>query len=159
VAPLGTFTGDRFAVVPPADLGFGSHQLRVLAADRSGNAMAPAVWSFSVVDVTAPTLADPRPDDGSSGSDRTPTISIAAADAGTGVDPSSLQVLVDGSDVTSWGDFDGSRFRYAPGDLGAGVHTISVTVADRAGNVAGPLMWQFAVANPATLRLNVAAAP
>jgi archaellum component FlaG (FlaF/FlaG flagellin family) len=81
------------------------------------------------------------------------------ADGGSGVDPSSLQVLVDGSDVTSWGDFDGSRFRYAPGDLGAGVHTISVTVADRAGNVAGPLMWQFAVANPATVHLAVVSGP
>ena len=33
------------------------------------------------------------------------------------------------------------------------MHTVSVTVADKAGNVAGPVSWQFAVADPAVLRL------
>src|SRR5262249_18299924 len=47
------------------------------------------------------------------------------------------------------------RFVYDPGTLGAGVHTVSVTVADTSGNVAGPVMWQFAVVDPA--RLDVAA--
>jgi hypothetical protein len=256
VAPAGAFDGTSFAYTPTADLAFGDHQLRVLVADRSGNPLAPTAWTFHVADVTAPALGDPRPDAGSSSSDRTPVISVAAFDGGTGVDPATLSVVVDGRDVTSlgafadgrftyqprdllalgdhtvvarvsdragnrsaplewhfgvrdeapptidgrlpasgstvpgaatigfdvtdagsgvdpatlvvtvdgsnvatWGAFDGSRFRYAPGNLGAGVHTVAVVVADRSGNVVGPLMWQFAVANPATLHLDVASGP
>jgi hypothetical protein len=256
VAPAGTYDGTRFSYTPASELAFGNHEVRVLAADRSGNPLPPTAWSFRVADVTAPALGDPRPDDGSASSDRTPAISVVASDAGTGIDPAtlsvtldgrdvtrlgtlaggrfayqpqeplplgdhvviarvsdragnaaapfqwhfgvrdeapptidgrlpapgatvpgaavigfdvadpgagidapSLHVAVDGSDVTEWGTFDGSRFRYAPGNLGAGVHTIAVTVADRAGNVAGPVVWQFAVANPATVRLTVTSGP
>jgi hypothetical protein len=54
--------------------------------------------------------------------------------------------MVDGSDVAAWGTLTAGRFRYAPGNLGAGVHTIAVTVADLSGNPVGPVMWQFAVA-------------
>jgi len=39
------------------------------------------------------------------------------------------------------------------------VHTVSVTVADVAGNQAGPVMWQFAVADPATLSLTFRSGP
>ena len=107
-------------------------------------------WTFTVRDEMAPTVCGRLPVAGTTVAGAVP-IGFDVADTGTGIDPSSLQVLVDGSDVTSWGAFEGGHFRYAPGDLGAGVHTIAVTVADAAGNVAGPLMWQFAVADPATL--------
>ena len=256
VAPLGTFADGVFAMTPAGDLQFDTHEVRVLVSDRSGNAMPPAVWRFSVDDRTAPVLGDVRPDDGEAGSDRTPAISVAVADAGVGidpagfsltldgtqvadlaafatgrltyvpagplafgehvvvatasdaagnrsgprawrftvrdeaapviskqvpaagvtvagatpigfdaadtgvgVDPASLIVTVDGSDVTAWGSFAGGRFAYSPGNLGAGVHTIGVTVADLSGNVAGPVLWQFAVADPARLDLVAATAP
>jgi hypothetical protein len=242
--------------MPGADLQFGTHELRVLVSDRSGNAMPPAVWRFSVEDRTAPVLGDVRPDDGGAGSDRTPAISVAvadagvgidpagfsltvdgtqvaglaafaagrltyvptgplafgehvvvatagdaagnlsaprtwrftvrdeaapviskqvpaagvtvagatpigfdAADAGVGIDPVSLIVTVDGSDVTAWGSFAGGRFVYSPGNLGPGVHTIGVTLADLSGNVAGPVLWQFSVADPARLDLVAGTAP
>jgi hypothetical protein len=256
VAPLGTFANGMFAVVPAADLAFGTHELRVMVADRSGNAMPTAIWRFAVEDRTAPVLGDVRPDDGAAGSDRTPVISFAVDDQGTGidpaafsltidgtqvvslatflagrlsyvpekplgfgehvvaaragdrsgnvsapltwrftvrdevaptisrqlpapgvtvagatpigfdvtdigvgVDPASLVVGVDGSDVAPWGTLAGGRFLYTPGNLGAGVHTVSVTVADLSGNLAGPLMWQFAVADPARLDLVIGTAP
>ena len=87
------------------------------------------------------------------------TIGFDVSDLGSGVDESSLMVTVDGSDVVSWGTLTAGRFRYAPGNLGAGVHTVAVTVSDRSGNVTGPVMWQFAVADPATLDLVAIAAP
>jgi hypothetical protein len=37
--------------------------------------------------------------------------------------------------------------------MSPGVHTVSATVVDKAGNVAGPESWQFAVADPAVLEL------
>ena len=48
---------------------------------------------------------------------------------------------------------------YDPGTLAAGVHTVSVTVADTSGNVAGPVMWQFASVDPARLDLSALAVP
>ena len=256
VAAAGTLVAGHFSLVPGANLAYGSHRVKVTVADRSGNTMTPAEWTFAVADVTAPVLSDPTPKDGSSGADRTPAISFQVADAGIGVDPDAiavsldgsditvhgafadgrfsylptvplgfgvhtvsaraadragntspamawsftvadeqppsvtgqrpvpgsivpgatviafdmsdtgtgvatgtLMVEVDGSDVASWGTLTGSHFAYAPGNLGAGVHTIAVTVADNAGNVAGPVMWQFAVADPASLGLTAAGGP
>ena len=256
VAAAGTLAAGHFSLIPGANLAYGSHHVKVTVADRSGNTMAPAEWTFAVADATAPVLSDPTPKDGSSGADRTPAISFQIADAGIGVDPDAiavsldgsditaggafangrfsylpalplgfgvhtisarasdragntspamvwsftvadeqppsvtgqrplpgsivpgaaviafdmsdagtgvatgtLRVDVDGSDVASWGTLTGSHFSYAPGNLGAGVHTIAVTVADNAGNVAGPVMWQFAVADPASLGLAAAGGP
>ena len=257
VAPFGNLANGSFRFQPADDLGFGHHVVSVAVSDHSGNAMAPARWSFDVVDRTAPVLSDVRPDDGAAGPDRTPPISFAVADdGGTGVDADSIELLLDGSDVTAagtyangrfsytpvaalgfgvhtlsagaadragnlsaaltwrfevrdetppvvagllpvagstvagaavigfdvtdigsgiddatlivmvdgsdvagWGSLSGGRFRYAPGNLGAGVHTIAVTVSDRAGNRVGPVMWQFAVADPARLSLTALTAP
>jgi hypothetical protein len=85
-------------------------------------------------------------------------IGFDVSDSGSGVDPAALHVTVDGSDVTAWGTYAGGRYTYAPGTLAAGVHTVAVSAADRAGNVAGPVMWQFAVADPATLDLTAGGA-
>ena len=256
VAGLGVLDSGEFRFTPLSDLDYGQHQVRVLVSDRSGNAADPAVAAFTVIDITPPTLSDPRPDDGSAGSDPTPVVSAAVEDAGIGIDPGSvrltldgvdvtsqselaagrityrpspplglgqhvavlsagdlagnpappltwrftvrdetppaidqrlpvpgstvpgaaeigflatdpgsgldadtLRVTVDGSDVTGWGSFSDGRFRYAPGNLGAGVHTVAVTLADRSGNSVGPVMWQFAVADPATLDLAALSAP
>jgi hypothetical protein len=251
VAPFGTFAAGTFDYTPAVDMAYGRHTVSVTVADRYGNVMRPATWSFDVVDATAPVLSDVRPDDGSESSDRTPAISFAAADAGVGVDPAgivvtldghdvsaagsfaggrfsftpsqplaygrhdvtaqasdrsgnrsavmawsfevrdetppvisdrsprpgaivtgpaavmftvtdagtgvddaTLAVSVDGQDVMSWSTWSGGRFVYDPGTLGAGVHTVSVTVADTSGNVTGPVLWQFAAVDPA--RLDVA---
>ena len=256
VSAAGTFSAGHFSLQPGANLAYGTHHVKVAVSDRSGNAMTPAQWTFAVADVTPPVLSDATPKDGSSGADRTPVISFQVADigigvdpdtiavtldgtqvgagasyvagrftyvppaalgfgvhtvsarvsdlagnrspalawsftvadedppvisgqrplagsivpgatviafdmadAGTGVDAATLRVDVDGSDVVSWGSLTGSHFAYAPGNLGAGVHTIAVTVADNSGNVAGPVMWQFAVADPATLALAPAGGP
>jgi hypothetical protein len=252
VAAFGTLTDGRFAYQPSADLAYGHHTLSVAVSDRFGNAMPPQQWGFDIADATVPVLGDVRPDDGSAGSDRTPTVSFAVtdagvgvdasgisltldgvdvtgrasfaggrltfvpgaplsygrhtavaraadragnraqpltwsfdvrdevaptvanrsprpgamvvghaavtfdvADAGTGVDESTLEVTVDGSDVMPWSTFANGHFVYDPGTIGAGVHTVAVTVADASGNIAGPVMWQFAVADPARLDIAV----
>ena len=151
-------TGSRLTYVPVAPLAFGNHTVVVNASDRAGNHAPPLSWTFTVRDETAPTVSGRQPVAGTTvpGAVR---IAFDAADTGTGIDPSSLVVTVDGSDVTTWGAFVGGHFSYAPGNLGAGVHTIAVTVADAAGNVAGPVMWQFAVADPATLSLRTVSGP
>jgi hypothetical protein len=244
VTAAGDFTNGRFTLTPQTRLSFDAHTLRVLASDRSGNAMPPATWSFTISDVTPPAVFDLRPDPSSSGSDRTPVVAFSVsdvdgsgidsrslavtldgvdvsadgelvngrftltpaaplaysshtvtarvsdlagntsdvrtwsfavrdetpptvsgrepapgitvpgataiafdvADTGVGVDAASLHVLVDGADVMQWGTYSNGHFSYSPGNLGAGAHRVSVTVADKAGNTAGPVTWEFAVA-------------
>ena len=76
--------------------------------------MAPQQWGFDVIDATPPVLGDVRPDDGSAGADRTPAISFAVSDAGTGLDPAAISLTVDGRDVTARGVLAGGRFAYLP---------------------------------------------
>ena len=158
VTARGVLTGGRFAYVPSDPLGYGSHSVSARAGDRSGNVSAPLTWSFQVRDETPPVIAQRTPLPGSTVVGAAP-IGFAVSDEGTGVDDDTLRVTVDGSDVTSWGSFASGRFVYAPGNLGAGVHTVAVTVADTSGNVAGPVMWQFAVANPARVAVSALSVP
>jgi hypothetical protein len=148
VAAAGTLAAGHFSLVPSADLAYGSHRVKVTVADHSGNAMAPAEWTFTVADVTAPVLSDPTPKDGSSGADRTPAISFQVADAGIGVDPATIAVSLDGSDITAHGALVDGRFSYLPAlPLGFGAHTISARASDRAGNASPALVWSFTVAD------------
>ncbi|MDX6551090.1 MAG: large repetitive protein [Gaiellales bacterium] len=154
----GSFAGGRFAYTPVAPLGFGVHTLSAGAADRAGNRSAALTWRFEVRDETPPVVAGLLPAAGSTVAGAT-VIGFDVSDLGSGIDDATLSVMVDGSDVAGWGSLSGGRFRYAPGNLGAGVHTIAVTVSDRAGNGVGPVMWQFAVADPARISLTALTAP
>ena len=152
VSAHGAFAGGRFTYTPTAPLSFGPHTVVVRASDLQGNRSAPLQWSFDERDDTPPAISGGTPVAGSTVPGAS-AIGVDVSDAGAGVDPATLHVIVDGSDVTSWGTYAAGHFRYAPGTLTAGVHTVSVTVADKEGNVAGPVMWQFAVADPAVMRL------
>ena len=158
VTARGVLSGGRFGYVPADPLGFGTHSVTARTADRSGNVSAPLTWSFQVRDETPPVIAQRSPLPGSTVVGATP-IGFVVSDEGTGVDDGTLRVTVDGSDVTSWGSFAAGRFVYAPGSLGAGVHTVAVSVADTSGNVAGPVMWQFAVADPARVAVSALSVP
>ena len=111
VAPFGTLIDGHFGYVPAADLGYGHHTVSVSVSDRYGNAMAPQQWGFDVIDATPPVLGDVRPDDGSAGADRTPVISFAVSDPGTGLDPAAISLTVDGRDVTARGGAGGRPLR------------------------------------------------
>lgn len=152
ISAQGSYAGGRFSYTPTGDLGFGAHTVSVTAADTAGNRSAPLTWSFDVADETPPSVTDRTPVAGSTVPGAS-VIGFDLRDTGSGVDPAALHVLVDGSDVTAWGTFSAGQFRYAPGSLAPGVHTVSVTAADRAGNVAGPVEWEFAVASPSDLHL------
>ena len=158
VTARGTFASDRFTYTPADPLSYGRHTVTARIADRSGNAAAQVSWSFQVRDETPPAVSDRQPAPGTTVVGPT-AVGFSVADAGTGLDTSSLVVTVDGSDVTTWGSFTAGRFVYDPGTLGAGVHTVSVTVADSSGNVAGPVMWQFAVVDPARLDMQALSGP
>ena len=65
--------------------------------------------------------------------------------AGVGVNPDATRVSLDGKDVTPDAAVTGSLFTYKPGQpLASGGHTVSLTVADLAGNAA-TTSWGFKV--------------
>jgi hypothetical protein len=152
ISAHGAFSAGRFTSAPGAPLGFGLHTVVVRASDLAGNRSAPLSWSFDERDDTPPVVSGRTPLAGSTVPGAS-AIGFDVSDAGAGVDPAALHVTVDGSDVTAWGAYAAGHFSYTPGALSTGVHTVSVSAADNAGNVAGPLSWQFAVADPAVLRL------
>jgi hypothetical protein len=154
ISAHGAFSAGRFTSTPGAPLGFGLHTVVVRASDLAGNRSAPLSWSFDERDDTPPAVSGRTPLPGSTVPGAS-AIGFDVSDAGAGVDPAALHVMVDGSDVTAWGSYASGHFSYAPGALNAGVHTVSVSAADNAGNVADPVSWQFAVADPAVLRLAV----
>ena len=116
-------------------------------------AVVPTALSpFRKADTTPPTvsLARPFPDATVSG-----PVEIGAtfADAGSGVDVSSVRILLDGKDVTS-------QAKVKPGGIGLrpsaplekGVHRVVVAVSDNAGNAGNRLAWRFGVGVPVRVR-------
>jgi len=152
VSAKGAFAAGRFSYTPTTPLPIGVHTVVVHAGDTAGNESAPLSWTFEVRDDSPPSLSHRLPVPGSTVPGAT-AVAFDLTDEGSGVDPATLRVEVDGSDVTAWGAYTSGHFEYAPGHLATGVHTVSVAVSDRAGNAAAPGVWQFAVADPAALRL------
>jgi hypothetical protein len=73
-----------------------------------------------------------------------PTISAAFADLMAGVEVATVSILVDGANRTGSATIGAAGFTLDPGDLAAGAHTWSVTLADFAGN-AGTASASFTV--------------
>jgi len=64
---------------------------------------------------------------------------------GTGINPSATRIAVDGQDVTASAETTGTLFTYKPSAaLASGLHTVSVSVSDNAGNTA-QASWSFQV--------------
>ena len=158
-APM-TITGTDAVYSPDADLTYGQHTVTWHATDGAGN-VRDGFWTFTVRDAVPPVLSDVRPDDGSATADARPPISVAVADAGVGVDPASVQMAVDGVDVSAKGTFAAGRFSYTPATaLAFGHHTVVVTAADWDGNRSAATTWSFDVTDdtPPDLSARVPAA-
>lgn len=95
-------------------------------------------------DNDAPRITDLTPANGDRVGERRRTrISASFSDEGTGVDPASVVLRVDGRDVTGRARLDGDDIRYAE-DLQPGRHVAELVVRDRAGNAARR-SWAFNV--------------
>jgi hypothetical protein len=65
-----------------------------------------------------------------------PSIGLTYQDAGSGVDTSTLRVLLDGQDLTAGCTIAAQAATCSPPPLAAGTHTITASLSDHAGNVA-----------------------
>jgi sugar lactone lactonase YvrE len=132
VTPQTQVTQALFAFTPAAPLAEGEHALLVRAFDRAGNA-ASAGSSF-IVDLTSPVVANLSP----ANSTVTSALLRMRADFSdrlSGIDPGRVSVVLDGVDVTSQAVVNPAGFTLDPtGALAEGLHTLAVSVGDRAGN-------------------------
>ena len=91
-------------------------------------------------------------------------IQVMFSEDGTGVDPTTARVLLDGKNVTSRAVINVTGLRLSPArPLAEGPHRVSVSIADRSGVRSNTLTWQFGVgrtlrnmlvAEPGSTRLN-----
>ena len=96
-------------------------------------------------DERSPVIGNLTPDNGARVGERG-RIQIAASladDGGSGVDPQSVRIRLDGADVTREARVDANEVRYRE-DLPPGRHTVEVSVRDHAGN-SSTKSWAFDV--------------
>lgn len=102
-------------------------------------------------DSTKPIVAISTPVNGASISDTRPTLRANITDSGSGVDPASIVVKIDGTAVdlepiTDYFNSSTGVLEFTPTtSLSTGAHTISVDAADRAGNRADTATVSFRV--------------
>jgi hypothetical protein len=134
----------RATARPAAALSSGAHTLSWIAIDAVGN-RTDGSTSFTVPDTTAPAFGAPEPRAGATfGDGDVLSVSVAVTDGGSGVDPASVDLELDGTPVEHvWRTGD-----VVHGVVGrrllAGAHGFVLTVADRAGNAAR-LAWDVVV--------------
>lgn len=120
---------------------------RAVATLRSGNQRATArleIEERQARDERPPQISGLTPSNGERIEERRRTeIFARVSDDGSGVDPASLRLRVDGLDVTQDARVTGDEVRYRE-ELGRGNHTAELLVRDRAGNAARTA-WTFRV--------------
>ena len=141
-------TGGRASGTPAAPLAYGPHLLAFSVLDVAGNRTDGSV-RFSVADTTPPAFGPPEPANGAIiGSGDVLATAVAVGDDGSGLDPASVALTLDGVAVEHVWQADGVVHGIAAGRLAAGVHHLVLQVADKAGNVAH-LAWDVTVASAA----------
>lgn len=116
----------------PMPLAEGPHLVEVAVADLVGNP-AEVTWSFTV-DTNPPSVAVVEPTEGVVIGNATPTILVTYDDALSGVDLISLEIAVDGLDVTVSCAIGPRSASCTPPPLEQGGHTVGARVRDRAGH-------------------------
>jgi hypothetical protein len=123
---------DSGASFRPADvMESGAHSATLSVADVAGN-VAELTWEFNVED-TAPSITDVAP--AGTISEDMPVLSASYSDSGTGIDIDTVQLSLNGDVVQA--EVTPTQVSFGVQEaLRAGVaYTVSVTVADMAGNV------------------------
>lgn len=140
--------------LPEEPLAEGSHTVSVSAIDDAGHS-GYSEWSFSV-DTLSPLLTNESP---TGVTTSRPEISAHFADAGSGVDPDSINLSLDGVNETGNATLTGEVITFLPAEnLIPGAHSAQVSVADAAGN-RKTSAWSFSVPTPTPVPPDNAGAP
>ncbi len=139
---------------------------REFEADLRNQRRTPLAWVLTVVnaDTTAPVISANFAPVGLTNTP-SPNIYASVTDTGSGVDTSSIVVLVDGATAVSLPTgvigtptAAGVDISFTASALSLGAHHVSVNSKDLLGNAATPLNWVFTVVNadttPPTISFN-----
>jgi RHS repeat-associated protein len=139
------FQANGGSCAPPGPVSDGTITLLATAADLAGNISPQASVTF-VVDTQAPALAWSAPAAGSATNNTTPSLVLTYADAGTGVDSSTLAITANGTPLAVACTFGLGGATCTPAaPLAAGTVALQATIADRAGHVSTPAVVSFLV--------------
>jgi hypothetical protein len=134
-------------IVPADRGGVDTSRLAPIARLRFGNSEKTYQMQTSTSsDASAPSVRALTPQNQSSVTTSRPTISARFDDAsGSGVDPQSVRLLLDGVDVTSNANVNERSVSYVPPvGIGPGRHDVTLTAVDNAGNHVTK-RWSFQV--------------
>jgi hypothetical protein len=147
-------TAAGFTLILPAPLADGSHTVALSVRDLARN-LAPATWSFTV-DTTPPVLAITAPSTPVAGT-TSPPLGVSYSDATSGVDLTSLHVVLDGADLTASCQVGAAAATCATSRLALGTHHLSASVKDRAGNPASASLDFTIVPSPPAVAITAPA--
>ncbi|MEK7298911.1 MAG: Ig-like domain-containing protein, partial [Candidatus Margulisiibacteriota bacterium] len=134
----------------PAGLADGAHTLSINIADNAGNS-AQSTTIFTT-DTTPPVISRLAPADGSLLDTATPTISGEFNDSGSGVDLQSIQMLLNGTNITAQATVTTDGFNFTPvTGLNNGDYNLVVIVGDMVGNTTQKTSVFTVFVDPATL--------
>jgi Bacterial Ig-like domain/Bacterial Ig domain len=127
-----------------ATLSDGPNSITVQITNLAGTTATSS--STFTVDTIPPTIVFQAPP--AQTNSNTPIVTVAYSDSGSGVNPYSLKLTLDGADVSSLiapGATSATGVLQVSPPLTDGTHQMSATVADRAGNVSQPATLSFVV--------------
>jgi large repetitive protein len=126
----------------PAALQDATHTVQLLLADRAGN-VSDTSWTFGTAQ--PPQITDLQPRDVMLAPGARPLISANFSEAHAGIDPASVHLVVNGTDVTADAQVTADGVRYTPPEgLAAGPYTVYLDVANRS-NALASAVWGFEV--------------
>lgn len=106
------------------------------------------VWTTAIPDTTPPVISSLLPENGSTTGCSEPAVSASFTDNRAGVDSGSVELIVDGLDVTAAAQVSDAGITWQPpGTLPGGNHTVTLNVSDHEGNMANA-SWSFSTSQP-----------
>ncbi|MHB9112019.1 MAG: Ig-like domain-containing protein [Thermoleophilia bacterium] len=137
---------DGIVYRPSSRLSEGPHTVLVTLRDDAGHT-GRSEWNFTV-DTIPPLIVNKTPSGTVAGAQ--PNISAELIEEGSGIDPDSLNLAVDGINATSLAAMTGNLVSYTPPEtLTPGPHGVQLAVRDLAGNQQVSA-WGFSVPQPPT---------
>lgn len=105
------------------------------------------IWMMTIPDLTPPVIGGLTPGNGEHTGCGSPVVMASYTDNRVGVDTASVNLVVDGEDVTALSNISSGSIFYIPPVMASGMHTATLTVADHSGNIASST-WQFYSSQP-----------
>lgn len=131
-------------------LSAGNHVFEAMAGDLAGNAANPSFKKTFTVNLDAdnngPVVSNIEPLNDSTVKTATPRISFNIEDDNSGVNPSTVTVLLDGSRINSYYDAtSGYGYAVPAAPIADGIHTVEVYAKDNASNTSAIQNASFTV--------------